>query len=143
MASLLFGTSSAPRFALFGRRSRRILLSLAALLTIAAAPSLAHAHGRGHGGFYAPGVRFSAPAVRVNIAPPMPRVEYRPAVPYYGAVWAPGHWQWNGYRHIWVGGYYQAPRRGWVWQPAHWQPQFAGGFIYVPGHWTRSGYAYR
>ena len=114
----------------------RILLSLAALATFAAAPSLAHAHGRAV--VVTPGVHFGAPGIRVNIAPPMPRVEYRPVAPYAGAVWAPGHWSWNGYRHVWAAGYYQAPRRGWVWEPAHWQPQYAGGFIFVPGHWRQT-----
>ena len=116
----------------------RILLSLAALATIAAAPSIASAHP-----YVGPRVGIVAPGIHVAFAPPAPRVEYRPAMPYYGAVWAPGHWQWNGYRHVWTAGYYQSPRHGWVWQPAHWQPQFAGGYVYIPGHWVRTGYAWR
>jgi hypothetical protein len=40
--------------------------------------------------------------------PPAPIVEYRPAEPYYRAVWVPGHWQWNGRRYVWRRGHYRA-----------------------------------
>ncbi len=53
-------------------------------------------------------------------------------------IWQPGHWHWDGYRYIWVGGHYVerrphyghyvegrwvwAPRAGrWIWRPAHWE----------------------
>lgn len=39
--------------------------------------------------------------------PPPPRVEYRPVLPPYPAVWVPGHWRWNGYRYVWIRGHYR------------------------------------
>jgi WXXGXW repeat (2 copies) len=50
-------------------------------------------------------------------------------------VWQPGHWHWDGYQYVWVGGHYVparphwregrwiwSPREGqWVWRPAHWE----------------------
>jgi len=46
--------------------------------------------------------------VRERPAPPLPRVEVRPASPCVGAVWVPGHWEWR------------SRRRGYVWIPGHW-----------------------
>lgn len=42
-------------------------------------------------------------------APPAPKTEIRPASPYHGAVWVPGHWEWRN------------RRRGYVWVPGHWR----------------------
>src|SRR5262249_18399810 len=69
-------------------------------------------------------------------APPEPIAEVRPMAPFAGAVWIPGYWQWNGYRHVWVGGHYSAPRAGWVWEPHHWQ-RTPRGWVHVTGHWRR------
>ena len=44
----------------------------------------------------------AAVSVQLQIAPPAPRAEYVPA-PRRGHVWAPGHWDWRGQRHVWVG----------------------------------------
>lgn len=84
---------------------------------------------------YDPG---AAPAgeVIVQQAPPEPIVEVRPATPFTGAVWIPGYWHWNGFRHVWVGGHWSAPRAGWVWEPHHWQPT-PRGYVWVRGHWRR------
>lgn len=79
-----------------------------------------------------------APAQEVIVreAPPEPIVEVRPATPFAGAVWIPGYWHWNGYRHVWVGGHWSAPRAGFVWEPHHWV-RSPGGWRWAPGHWRR------
>jgi hypothetical protein len=79
-----------------------------------------------------------APAQEVVVqqAPPPDIVEVRPASPFGGAVWIPGFWHWNGYRHVWVGGHWSAPRVGYVWEPHHWQ-RTPGGWRWMPGHWRR------
>ncbi|MBV9126577.1 MAG: YXWGXW repeat-containing protein [Verrucomicrobia bacterium] len=38
---------------------------------------------------------------------PAPIVERRPIAPFYGAVWVPGHWRWNGHRYVWARGHYR------------------------------------
>lgn len=69
---------------------------------------------------------------------PPPRVEVVPPAPVGPVIWQPGHWHWDGYRYIWIGGRYVqrrphyvhyveghwrwAPRLGqYVWRPAHWE----------------------
>ena len=45
----------------------------------------------------------------VRPAPPVSRVEVKPAKPYKSAVWVPGHWKWKN------------RRAGYVWVPGHWR----------------------
>jgi hypothetical protein len=69
---------------------------------------------------------------------PPPRAEVVPPLPGPRVVWEPGHWHWNGYRYIWIGGRYVDRRPGyghyvegrwiwsrqqgrWIWRPAHWE----------------------
>ena len=55
---------------------------------------------------------------------PPPRPEVVPPPPRERMVWEPGHWHWNGYRYIWIGGRYipvQAHHReyipgAWAWR---------------------------
>ncbi len=79
------------------------------------------------------------PAVTVYapIAPPPPRVEVVPALPYPGAVWIGGYWGWYGGRHVWVPGYYARPRPGYHWQPYRWAPYPRQGWGLYGGHWAR------
>jgi hypothetical protein len=77
-----------------------------------------------------------AQPVEVEAAPPPPIVEARTAAPFGGAVWIPGYWQWNGGRHVWVGGRWSAGRAGMMWEPAHWE-QRGHHHRFVPGHWRR------
>ena len=84
---------------------------------------------------YDPGPQPAAPVV-VTTPPPAPLVEARPVAPFAGAIWIPGYWQWNGYRHVWVAGRWSAPRAGWHWQPHHWR-RTPHGWIWVRGHWRR------
>src|SRR5438132_116213 len=44
--------------------------------------------------------------------PPAPRYEVRPALPFYGAVWIDGYWDWRGRDWFWVGGRWAPPREG-------------------------------
>ena len=52
-------------------------------------------------------------------------------------VWEPGHWHWNGYRYIWIGGHYVQIRPAyrhyvegrWVWAPRQ------GRYVWAPAHW--------
>jgi hypothetical protein len=80
----------------------------------------------------------AAPAASayVNVAPPAPIVEARPIMPYAGAVWMPGYWNWNGYRHVWIGGRWSAPRPGWSFAPHAWH-HTPRGWVHGGGHWYR------
>ena len=78
----------------------------------------------------------TGPPVDVEVAPPEPIVEVRPALPFANAVWLPGYWHWYGGRHVWVGGRWSAPRPGYSWEAAHWQG-YGRYHRFVPGHWRR------
>ncbi|MCE5233913.1 MAG: hypothetical protein ABFC67_15180 [Mizugakiibacter sp.] len=66
--------------------------------------------------------------VRINVAPPPPRVERVIVRPGY--VWVPGYWRWDDHvrRHVRVDGYY-----------VHARP----GYRYVPARWVHEGPAWR
>jgi len=72
----------------------------------------------------------------VVVAPPSPRVEIVPQVPYPHAVWAPGYWEWRDGRHVWIGGHYRHHRRGYVWAPRVWV-HHGHGWHHRHGHWHR------
>src|SRR5262249_3065602 len=55
----------------------------------------------------------------IGNAPPPPRFESVPPA-RVGYVWAPGYWNWDGYRHVWVGGHWMPERRGYRYHPAEW-----------------------
>src|SRR5438067_3226503 len=73
----------------------------------------------------------------VGVAPPAPLVERMPA-PRHGYVWAPGHWEWNGYRHVWASGYWIAERPGYAYSAPVWV-QRGGGWYMEPERWTPHG----
>jgi len=73
--------------------------------------------------------------VMIGTPPPQPIYEVVPA-PRAGYVWAPGYWQWNGYRHVWTSGRWMAERRGYHWVPDRWA-QHQNGWRHEPGHWDR------
>jgi len=83
----------------------------------------------------APPPVYGGAVVEVENEPPPVQVEARPVVPYQGAVWIEGHWDWRG-RWVWVPGFWERPRAGWVWVAHHWQ-RWRGRWRYVPGHWQR------
>ena len=65
---------------------------------------------------------------------PEPRYEAVPP-PRSGYYWQPGHWHWNGYRYVWIGGRWVVggPRYE-HWIPGHWQWNGAR-YVWVPAHW--------
>lgn len=74
--------------------------------------------------------------VRINVAPPPPRVERVIVRPGY--VWVPGYWRWDGrvHRHVWVTGYYVRARRGYRYVPAHWVHE-GPVWRFHAGYWAR------
>jgi hypothetical protein len=69
---------------------------------------------------------------------PMPPPRYEPVPPPPGAayVWVPGHWRWNGYRYIWVGGRYVVRQTGWHrWVDGRWVI-INGRWTWIPAHWA-------
>jgi hypothetical protein len=73
-------------------------------------------------------------AVDIEVAPPVAVVEAPPPPPQPGYVWAPGYWNWDGGRHVWVRGYWMPPRPGHVWEADRWDRR-GGRYHYEPGHW--------
>jgi hypothetical protein len=73
----------------------------------------------------------------VSSAPPAPLYERVP-MPRRGYVWAPGHWEWRGHRHEWVGGYWLAERPGYAYHAPAWSRR-NGGWYMEPARWTPYG----
>ena len=78
---------------------------------------------------------FARPIV-VTVAPPAPRYEVVRA-PRRGSVWAPGHWEWRGHRHVWVGGHWMRARPGYAYQSPRWV-QKNGRWNMRHGAWART-----
>ena len=76
-----------------------------------------------------------ARTVIVEVAPPPARVEVVPAA-RVGYVWAPGYWNWNGHRHVWVGGRWVGERRGYHWEAHRWE-EHEGRWHFREGGWRR------
>ncbi len=63
--------------------------------------------------------------IGVNLTPPAPQYEARPANPWGNGVWIEGHW---------------ARRDGqWVWIHGHWDRPYGRYSAWVPGHYNRFG----
>ena len=80
-----------------------------------------------------PGTAASNVSVQLNFGPPAPHYEPPPA-PRSGYVWSPGHWAWDGYRHVWVAGHWEAVRAGYAYSPPAWLEQ-RGRRDYRPSQW--------
>lgn len=83
---------------------------------------------------------FATPAaaavnVVVEIAPPPLRAERVPS-PRRGYVWVPGHWDWNGHRHVWVKGVWFAARPGYRYAHPTWVER-DGRWHLERGRWMR------
>lgn len=85
-----------------------------------------------NGGYAAP---VDGPVVIAPMAPPPPLVEVQPAMPFYGAIWIGGFWNWVGGRHVWVGGHWDHPRDGYRWHPHQWEQR--GNQWNLRGGWRR------
>jgi WXXGXW repeat (2 copies) len=70
----------------------------------------------------------------INVGPPPPRVEVV-AASRSGYVWAPGYWNWNGHKHVWVKGHQMRERHGQRWVPDRWD-QHDGRWRLEHGHWS-------
>jgi hypothetical protein len=79
-----------------------------------------------------------APAGEIvaDVAPPPVYAETLPIAPFVGAIWIGGYWGFQGGRHVWIPGRYEAPRPGYRYEPHRWVQQ-AGG------HWRLEGGAWR
>jgi hypothetical protein len=75
--------------------------------------------------------------VILDFAPPPDRYEYVPP-PRRGYYWSPGHWQWNGYRHVWVSGAWMRARPGYVYNAPRWVAR-DGRWYYQTGRWDSDG----
>jgi hypothetical protein len=89
------------------------------------------------GGATLPLPAMAAVDVYVNTAPPPPRVERVPAA-RKGYVWAPGYWNWQGKRHVWVKGHYEKVRHGYNYRPHEWVER-DGRWQLQRGRWDRDG----
>ena len=75
--------------------------------------------------------------VFVRVAPPPLRAEVVPAA-RPGYAWAPGYWNWNGRRHVWVRGAWVRARPGYVYHQPAWE-QHDGRWTMRRGGWDRDG----
>ena len=80
-----------------------------------------------------PGVAASNVNIQLNFGPPAPRYEAVPA-PRRGYIWSPGHWAWDGYRHVWVAGQWEPLRPGYSYHASNWYER-SGRWYYQPSYW--------
>lgn len=72
----------------------------------------------------------------VQVAPPPPRFERLPP-PRRGQAWVPGHWEYRGARHVWIGGYWVRARPGYQYNAPRWVQRDGGRWEMRPGEWQR------
>ena len=72
----------------------------------------------------------------VQVAPPAPQVEVIGIAPYAGYIWLGGAWFWEGGRHIWHPGHWEAPRPGRAWVAHRWEHD-GRAWHFREGHWDR------
>jgi hypothetical protein len=70
----------------------------------------------------------------IEKAPPQPRAEAA-GTPRDGQVWAPGYWNWDGSRHVWVDGHYVAARPGYRYVAPQWS-ESNGRYTLSQESWT-------
>jgi hypothetical protein len=87
----------------------------------------------GIGAAAAPTIGSARVYVDVDVAPPAAQVEVIPAS-RAGYVWAPGYWNYQGHRHVWVGGRSIRERRGNHWVGDSWE-QRGERWHHTRGHW--------
>jgi hypothetical protein len=74
----------------------------------------------------------------VSVAPPAPRHEVVPAA-RAGWVWAPGHYEWRGDRHVWIEGHWMRERAGYEYREPRWVQRADGSWVLVGNTWERRG----
>ena len=99
-------------------RMRNLILASAVAAAAVASPAMAR----------------DSVAFSINVGPPPPRVEYVPP-PRTGYVWAPGYWNWNGHKHVWVNGRYMRGHPHQRWNPDRWEAR-NGHYELHRGHWS-------
>ena len=91
------------------------------------------------GAVVAPLASLAQVEIYLNYGPPAPRYEVIPA-PREGYVWSGGHWQWQGNRHIWIAGNWQAARPGYTYYEPQWvEREGRRGWNYRASRWDRDG----
>ncbi len=85
----------------------------------------------------APAPSVAAVDIQLSFGPPPPRYEPVPP-PRRGYVWAPGHWQWEGHRHVWYSGQWVQARPGYVYREPRWV-EHSGRWTYQASRWDRDG----
>ena len=111
--------------------SRKIWIAATAVLATATALVATPAAA-----FTSVGVQIGVPATVYVAPPPPPLYQYTPA-PRYGQIWVPGHWEWQGQRHVWTQGYFMRERPGYVYHQPQWS-QHGDRWGYRGGGWARA-----
>ena len=88
------------------------------------------------GGFVLPTAAQAQPVINVQIGPPPPPRFERVPPPRRGYVWAPGHWEARGQRHVWTRGTWIKARPGYAYHAPEWR-QRNGRWEYRAGRWDR------
>lgn len=83
------------------------------------------------------GAGYGDAAVYAPAAPPAPYAEVQPVMPFAGAIWISGFWNWGSGRYSWVPGRYERPRAGYRYEPRRWTQSSRGGWQ-LQGGWRRS-----
>jgi hypothetical protein len=81
-----------------------------------------------------PALARDAVSFSLIVGPPAPVVEYVPP-PRVGYTWAPGYWNWNGHKHVWVKGRYIHEHHNAHWVPDQWH-NHDGRWSLEHGHWS-------
>ena len=79
-------------------------------------------------------------ALYAPIAPPIAQVETIPMVPYAGAIWINGFWDWDGGRHVWRAGHYEHGRPGYDFHQPTWAHAPDGRWHLDRGGWRPVGH---
>ena len=71
-----------------------------------------------------------------EVGPPPPQQEVYGVAPGPGYFWIGGIWFWEGGRHVWHPGHWEAPRAGYRWVPHHWD-HVGNAWHLRGGRWER------
>jgi len=69
----------------------------------------------------APAPGYYADVAVTEVAPPPPQYEVVGVAPAPGYIWIGRAWFWEGGRHAWHPGHWDAPRPGYRWVPHTWR----------------------